>query len=477
MKIHTGIILPKMKQFLINKYQKNKMKQTKQTVAQLSQKNQANKQKINFLGQFFYLCILFMTTSFTACKKNSIDAGPKNPANVFPGISNKVILDWNKTTFDALESPNYLNTLTASRLSAMVHIAQYDALNAIVPVYEKYSNITSDASAHPVAAAAIAAHTVLVHHVPEKKALLDIQLAKAIDSIANSTTKQKGIALGLQAGNAIIGLRSTDGAFQNPIAAIAPSTVPGVYQAVPPFDFVFAPFWATMKPFGLQNPQQFRSVPHVAITSTAYEKDFTEVKTFGDKNSTVRTADQTFYAKFWYEYSEIGWNRIALIAANTENKDLLTTARLFAMLNMSLADSYTAGWDAKFYYDFWRPYTAIRAAATDGNAQTIADTSWQTLMPTPPVQDYPSTHSVLGNAGATVLTYFFGNNYEFATLSTSSPTPTATRSFKSFLKAADENADSRVMAGIHFRFSCKAGQEMGNKIGKWMIENTLKKIK
>ena len=451
------------------------MKQ-KKTVAVLPQKSKTNK-KINFLRQTFYLCILLLSTSFTACKRNSFDAFPKKPVNMFPAVSNKVILDWNVATFNALESPNYLNTLTASRLSAMVHIAQYDALNAIVPVYEKYNNITNDASAHPVAAAAVAAHTVLVHHIPEKNAMLDMQLAKALDTIVNVKAKQNGIALGLQAGNAIIALRATDGAFQNPIAPIAPSIVPGVYQAVPPYDFVFAPFWTTMKPFGLQKPEQFRSVPYVAVSSTAYEKDFNEVKNFGDVNSTVRTADQTFYAKFWYEYSEISWNRIGAIAANNDNTDLLTTARLFAMLNMALADSYTAGWDAKFHYDFWRPFTAIRTAANDGNAQTIADTSWQTLMPTPPVQDYPSTHSVLGNAGATVLTYFFGNNYEFATLSTSSPTPGASRNFKSFLKAADENADSRVMAGIHFRFSCKAGQEMGNNIGKWMIENTLKKIK
>jgi hypothetical protein len=453
------------------------MKQKKTTMALMPQKYKTIKPRFNFSRQIVYPCILLLCVLFTACKKNSTDGGPKNPPNAFPAFSNKVILDWNKTTFDALESPNYLNTLTAARLSAMVHIAQYDALNSIVPVYEKYSDILSDTGAHPVAAAAVAAHTVLLHHVPEKRAMLDIQLANAIDTIANATAKQKGITLGLHSGNAIIALRATDGAFQNPIGAIAPSTVPGVYQAVPPFDFVFAPFWKIMEPFGLQTPQQFRSVPHVAITSAAYEKDFTEVKTFGDKNSTVRTADQTFYAKFWYEYSEIGWNRIAWVAANTEQKDLLTTARLFAMLNMALVDSYTAGWDAKFHYDFWRPYTAIRSAANDGNPQTISDTAWETLMPTPPVQDYPSTHSVLGNAGATVLTYFFGNNYEFATMSTSSPTPDATRTFKSFLKAADENADSRVMAGLHFRFSCTAGQEMGNKIGKWMIENTLKIIR
>src|SRR5690606_30582281 len=125
------------------------------------------------------------------------------------------------------------------------------------------------------------------------------------------------------------------GAFQNPIVAITPSIVPGVYQAVPPFDFVFAPFWTTMKPFGLQKPEQFRSVPHVAVNSAGYEKDFTEVKTFGDKMSTVRTAEQTFYAKFWYEYSEISWNRIGRIVAGKEKTDLLTTSRLFAMLNMA----------------------------------------------------------------------------------------------------------------------------------------------
>jgi hypothetical protein len=143
------------------------------------------------------------------------------------------------------------------------------------------------------------------------------------------------------------------------------------------------------------------------------------------------------------------------------------------MLNITLADAYTAGWDSKFYYNFWRPYTAVvNTPMTEGG-----NPNWEPLMPTPPVQDYPSTHSVLGNSAATILTSFYGNNYSFATTSTSSATPGATRSFKSFFSAADENADSRVMAGIHFRFSCKAGQAMGNKIGKWMIENTLMKAK
>jgi hypothetical protein len=303
--------------------------------------------------------------------------------------------------------------------------------------------------------------------------MLDSQLAKAIDTIINVNAKQKGIALGQQCGNAIIDLRKDDGAFQDPVGAIAPTTVPGVYQAVPPFNFVFAPFWKSMKPFGLLQPEQFRSAPHPALNSAAYKKDFDEVKTLGEKNSLQRTAEQTFYANFWYEYAEIGWNRIASVAAANEKTDLLTTARLFAMLNITLADAYIAGWDSKFYYNFWRPYTAVVNTPVNEGGKA----NWEPLMPTPPVQDYPSTHSVLGNSAATILTYFFGGNYFFATTSTSSPTPGAARRFKDFFSAADENADSRVMAGVHFRFSCKAGQAMGNKIGKWMTENTLMKAK
>lgn len=427
-------------------------------------------QWLSFVKLFTWLSIMLISFSLTACEKNPADS---KPVNAFPAIPNKVILDWQVVAMNAMEGPNYQHVLLASRLYAMVHIAQYDALNAIKPVYKKYCSTASDATAHPVAAAAAAAYTVLINQFPAKKAMLDSQLAKSTDTIADVTARQKGIALGIQCGNAIIDLRKDDGAFQNPVGSIEPSTVPGVYQAVPPFNFVFAPFWKTMKPFGLLQPQQFRSAPHPALQSAAYKKDFEEVKTLGEKYSMQRTAEQTLYANFWYEYAEIGWNRIAAVAAAKEQTDLLTTARLFAMLNIALADSYTAGWDSKYYYNFWRPYTAIvNTPVNDGGKP-----GWEPLMPTPPVQDYPSTHSVLGNAAATVLTYFYGEHYSFATTSTSSLTPGEPRNFSNFFNAANENADSRVMAGVHFRFSCKAGQEMGNKIGKWMIENTLMKAK
>lgn len=241
-----------------------------------------------------------------------------------------------------------------------------------------------------------------------------------------------------------------------------------------PFDIVFAPFWKTMQPFGLQSPEQFRCVPQPALNSQKYAEGYNEVKSVGQLNSQTRTAGQTSYAKFWYEFSESGWNRVARSAIAGKKLDLLSTTRLFALLNIALADAYTAGWDSKFHYNFWRPYTANRAAQNDGNGQTEADANWEPLMPTPPVQDYPSTHSALGNAGAAMLAALLGDNTKFTMTSPTTEVAGSTRSFKSFSQAADENADSRVMAGIHFRFSCEAGQDLGNKIGKWVVENNLK---
>jgi PAP2 superfamily len=440
----------------------------KNNKAELMQPAYKKKKQIHLLGLPLMLVMLALLSSFTSCQKFKDDNTPSKPKNPFPGITNKVILDWNVNAFEAMGGTTYQNTLVASRINAMVHIAMHDALNSIVTVYAKYNSTANDAGAHPVAAAAYAAHTVLVNQFPDKKTMLDEQLTKSTDTIADAAAKQKGIALGIEAGIAILEVRKNDGAFQNPVAPVAPSTTPGVYQAVPPFDFVFAPFWVNMQTFGLQKSDQLRSQPMPSLSSNEYQKDFNEVKAFGEKNSTIRNAEQTFYAKFWYEFSEIGWNRIARVVAAKEQTDLLSTARLFALLNIALADSYTAGWDSKFHYNFWRPYTAIHFNS---------EINWETLMPTPPVQDYPSTHSVLGNAGATVLTAFYGNNYAFAFTSNTSPTPNEVRNFKSFFKAADENADSRVMAGIHFRFATKAGQEMGNKIGKYVLENKLKPVK
>jgi hypothetical protein len=357
----------------------------------------------------------------------------------------------------------------------MTHIAMHDALNAVYPVYSTYVFNERDPDADPIAASVSAAYTVLVHEIPEKIAYLDSALQKSLSDIADSEAKSAGIRLGKNAGQAIINARSNDGSASDPIGVIPQSDQPGVYQAVPPFDFVFAPFWKDMRPFGLQKTAQFRSAPHPSVESSEYAEAFAEVKETGMLKSASRSEDQNACANFWYEFSEAGWNRMARIVAENRNLNLLETARLFALVDMAMADAYIAGWESKFHYNLWRPYTAIRNAQVDNNDYTEADLQWEPAMPTPPVQDYPSTHSALGNAAATVLANILGDQTTF-TMVSATAIDGKTRSFTSFKQAADENADSRVQAGIHFRFACDAGQEMGDKIGQWIVENYLKPI-
>lgn len=391
-------------------------------------------------------------------------------------LSGNVVLEWNQLAYEAMGGAEYQHSLQAARVNAMTHIAMHDALNAVQPLYKTYAFKKRDSKADPVAAIASAAHTILVFSFPDKKAMLDARLSATLSTVKDGSAKKRGIALGQEAAQSIIALRKTDGAAENPISRPEASAKPGVYQFVPPFDFVFAPHWKSMITFSLNNPGQFRCIPPPALNSEEYAKAFNEVKEYGRTNSKVRTEDQTRYAHFWYEFSEIGWNRVARTVAVDKKLNLSETARLMALLNMALADAYTAGWDSKYFYNFWRPYTAITHAAEDGNPATEAEQGWLPLLPTPPVQDHPSTHSALGNAGATVLASLLGDNTPFTMTSNTAVPAGYTRSFTSFHQAADENADSRIKAGIHFRFACKAGQDLGNKVGQWTVQNHLQPL-
>ncbi|HYF32101.1 MAG TPA: vanadium-dependent haloperoxidase [Chitinophagaceae bacterium] len=398
------------------------------------------------------------------------------PTPKFKELPADVIISWNLISHETMDGKNY-QPMLASRVNTMVHIAMHDALNAIDPVYVSYALKERDRKADPEAAAATAAYTVLVASFPEKKEMLNAKLAEWLSRVKNPEAKNRAILLGDKAGRKIVELRKKDGALDGVWAAPWQASVrPGIYQLVPPLNFVYAPHWKTMKTFSLNRYDQFRIAPPPALTSNEYAASFNEVKLFGGKNSTLRTADQTFYAKFWYELSEIGWNRIGRVVTADKKLNLFDAARLFALLNMALADAYTAGWDSKFHYNFWRPYTAIQFADTDDNPATARDENWESQEVTPPVQDYPSTHSALGNAAATVLAGILGDKTRFTFTSPSADPKNASRTFNSFSQAADENADSRVMAGIHFRFSCRAGQDLGNKVGQWTLENQLKPL-
>ncbi|MBA4055831.1 MAG: phosphoesterase PA-phosphatase, partial [Marivirga sp.] len=274
------------------------------------------------------LVLFFTAIFFSACSESEglgygESPGNKNP---FRNHSNASVLQWNTIVYETMQGPSY-DPMVASRIFAMVHIAMHDALNGIAPVYETYSLQQQDKKADPVAAISAAAYKVLVESFPDKKEQLDLALAEAIKDVKSSEAKEHGLALGTLAGHAIFALRSNDGAFQNPVAEINNPLDPGLYQPVPPTPFLYAPFWATLPTFALESPQQFRIAPMPALSSAEYARDFNEVKLKGSKENSTRTSEETTIAKFWYEFSEIGWNRVTATVAADKNLDLLSTAR------------------------------------------------------------------------------------------------------------------------------------------------------
>lgn len=395
-------------------------------------------------------------------------------------IPNDVVLQWNEHTMAALTTHDgYQDPVMASRTLSMVHLAMHDAVNATAyRFYRSYAFDRRDLRAHPVAAAAAAAERVLVRLFPAQESELQAKLEQSLAAVRDGKAEQRGVRLGAQVADLVFEQREGDGS--NESANYTPGNEPGDYQFTTP-DLIYRPGWQNVTPFGLERADQFRPEPPPRLDSPEYALAYEEVRTKGDADHHTRTADETAYAQFWYEFSELGWNRVARVIAEQEGLGLAASARLFALVHVAMADSYIAGWDAKFFYDRWRPVTAIQRGDTDGNPATAPDASFASFLPTPPVQDYPSTHATLGAAAAEVLTRFFGHRGKYIgfsmTSSTAAEPNVEVRSFKSFRQAAQENADSRVMAGIHFRFATQAGMTLGAEIGAYVFENSLRSVR
>jgi PAP2 superfamily len=388
------------------------------------------------------------------------------------------VTDWNIAATTAAAAP-FVGGIPQGRIFAMTHAAIHDALNAIDRRYQPYAfDVQADPNASPEAAVAAAAHDVLVHEVPSvQQPMLDTAYADSLSGIPDGAAKDAGIAIGKAAAAAIIALRSSDGS-QAPMP-YTPGSGPGVWIPTPP-DFLPAgvPGWGKVIPFGLRSGSQFRLKPpeYFDLTSEAYTADYEEVKSIGDVNSPIRTAEQSEIARFWYEGSQQGWNRITrmFLAQHDLDLDLWETARLFALVNFAVADAYIAHFDTKYFYNFWRPVTAIRAGDTDGNDATVPDPDWLSYLVTPAIPDYPSGHSTAGAAAATVLTRFFKHDdLPFTTMS-GAPFPGITRTFQTFWDAAVENANSRVYAGIHFRTATTDGLQLGERVGRYVFTHALK---
>jgi hypothetical protein len=309
--------------------------------------------------------------------------------------------------------------------------------------------------------------------------------ATVLAAIPDGTAKTAGITLGQAAAAAILALRGTDHATA--LVPYTPGTQPGDWQPTPnpvpfdppaPADLLPAslPGWGRVTPFVLRRSTQFEPDGPPRLSGKRYARDYNEVKEIGDKNSTIRTAEQTSIARFWYENSPSMWSRIAIVVSHSKGLNLWDTARLLALVNLAMADGYIAGFETKYDFNFWRPVTAIRAGDTDGNDATIADPNWSTLLNTPAIPDYTSTHSVAGGASAEVLRRFFDHDDVPFTTTSGVPFAGLTRSFTSFSQAAAENGASRIYAGIHFRSAVEDGIKQGEKIGHFVFTHALQPL-
>ncbi|HWF83688.1 MAG TPA: vanadium-dependent haloperoxidase [Vicinamibacterales bacterium] len=387
-----------------------------------------------------------------------------------------VVVEWNRTLLSIIRTPGAQPpTVHPTRSFAIMHAAIYDAVNSIVRTHTPYVAFVVPAShdASVKAAAAAAAHRVLVVLYPAFQSALDAELQR---SLAHGSDRRdaEGIRIGEAAADQILARRSADGSAVQP-PAYTFGSAPGDYQSTPP-NFPKQPVfthWPAVTPFALMRADQFRPAPPPALTSETYRSAFNEIRSLGIANSATATPDEELTGRFWNAAIQNYWNEIAQTASLSQHLSTVQSARLFALLNLSFADGVIAFYDAKYAYNFWRPITAIRAADTDGNPETEADPNWLPEVGTTPSDpSYPGAHAVISAAGATVLSTFFDRDH-FELTVTSELLPGVERSFSSFSAAADEATLSRVFAGVHFRTDLTSGERLGRDVADFVLDHFL----
>lgn len=391
-------------------------------------------------------------------------------------VNADVVTDWNAIAVQA--------TLTANRPGpsgvidiAIVHAAIYDAVQAIEKRYQPYYVEIPGASGSSVAAAAKAAHDVLVSRFPAQAGSFDIAYQQYLLNHGLSEA-DPGVAVGAKAAAGIIALRACDGSFPNPgPPPFTGGTASGVWRPTPPAHLAMAASWlGNVTPFALTRPSQFRSEPPPALTSREYTKNYNEVKLIGALNSSSRNADQTDVAQFYAGNTPVIWNRGLRDIAIAHVDNIADSSRLFALVDMAVADALISSWNDKTHYVFWRPITAIREGDNDGNPDTIGDPAWQSLITTPNYPDYTSGAVNFATAVTTMLEHFFETDHMTFSITTTNVGPTVQdiRTYHRFSDAAQDVVDARVYAGIHFRFADEAARKQGRQVARWTFRNFLR---
>jgi hypothetical protein len=418
------------------------------------------------------LCAFFLLpvrSSFAAPAHQAAGNSSAQPANP--------VIQWNRNLLVIVRTAGAQSpTVHSTRSFAIMHAAIYDAVNAIDRTHQPYLiRLTGvPRSASQDAAAVAAAHRVLVALYPAFKTALDVELQQSLAQIADGQDKVAGIQIGQTVADSILAVRSKDGSNAQPIPYVF-GAAPGDYQSTPP-NFVAQPqftHWSRVTPFALQSANQFRPGPPPLLTSDAYSDAFNQVKSLGITGSSTATPDEIVIGRFWNGAIQNYWNEISQTASVAHSLTTAQNARLFALLNLSLADDVIAFYDAKYTYNLWRPVTAIRAGDTDNNPETIGDPNWlPEVGKTAPDPSYPGAHAVISAAAADVLISFFERDH-FELNVTSEVLSGVERSFTSFSSAAEEATLSRIFAGQHFRFDLSTGQRLGREIADFVVDNFL----
>jgi len=384
-----------------------------------------------------------------------------------------VVTDWNQTAVRATEVAA-LPPPPQTRVLAMVHAAIYDAVNAIDRRHAAYAvERQSAAGASLEAAAAAAGHRMLSLLFPAQQGSFDSALNGSLAKVAEGNGKNMGIELGREVAEKLFAMRQSDGASVK--TSYTFGTGPGVYQKTPPMNLSpVLPHWRQVKPFVLKNATQLTPPGPPAYSNAGFVKDFNEVKELGALNSKTRTSEQTAIALYWAGSEIPPMNAIGRAMATAKGLGVADNARLFAYLNMAMADSMIAGFEAKYRFNAWRPVTAIRNAATTGNIALKGDPTWNPLMVTPPHPEYPSAHCLATGAAAAVLTGLLGTDK--VEVSLIQPPLGFHRSYTNIPEIVKEMENARVWGGIHFRSADEHGTQLGRQIGDYALRNLMQPV-
>jgi hypothetical protein len=402
-----------------------------------------------------------------------------------------VIIDWNNVYLDTIRATGG-PPCPISRAGAMLHVAMYDAVNSIERTHEPYLRLyPAPAGTSEVAAAATAAHDVMTNLYPARATIYDAAWLASLSGVPDGQGKTDGVALGRLVASSIITARAHDGTQQEPTYGFG--NRPGEYQPTAP-DYTTPPFnpgWGNSEPWTMIDGAQFRtngplgkhSVDAI-LSSREYADQVNEVKSLGARNSTTRTPEQTRIAFFWANdvngtYKPPGHlNYITQVVSADHHLTMPQNARLFALINIAMADAGLVAWDCKYNtrVDLWRPISAIRHADQDHNQRTVADPYWLPLNAfTPPFPSYISGHATFSAAHAAIMAGFFGTDRVTFTIDSEDPLYTGgPRTYTSFAQAARENGRSRVYLGVHYSFDSTDGYAAGNALGQWVYAHHLR---